>query len=303
MATPLGCGVDTIRKRLIQGDCGIRALSPEDLRMNSFDRKIQLHAYEQLTSKVAAVVPCRTNLGDFNEDLWLNSKEHRSIAGFIGYALCAADEALKDAKWLPTDQEEKKRTGVSIGGGTGSSSDILDAAQMICEKDINQYGFWSREHEMWIPDDTVIDAEIGSFSAALFDDYGGLQFKGSRITTVPTSYHISNMNACYAFDGLGSPLLQRRQLYAIPMSKLRLLMICCMTKVLIIEYENGNIVRETMKDNDVLVQYKVGILFWHYLNPFYTAENSYVTSCTTRVTIHYQEKLHFSEYWHMVSLC
>lgn len=64
-------------------------------------------------------------------------------------------------------------------------------------------------------------------------------------------------------DGLGSHLLQRRQLYAGPMSKLRLLMICRMAKpeeVLIVEDENGNIVRETLKDNDVLVQYKVFIL-------------------------------------------
>ncbi|CAL5367912.1 unnamed protein product [Camellia sinensis] len=61
-------------------------------------------------------------------------------------------------------------------------------------------------------------------------------------------------------DGLGSQLLQRRQLYGGPMSKLRLLMICRMAKpeeVLIVEDENGNIVRETMKDNDVLVQYKI----------------------------------------------
>ncbi|KAK6926156.1 Chromosome region maintenance repeat [Dillenia turbinata] len=61
-------------------------------------------------------------------------------------------------------------------------------------------------------------------------------------------------------DGIGSQLLQRRQLYAGPMSKLRLLMICRMAKpeeVLIVEDENGNIVRETMKDNDVLVQYKI----------------------------------------------
>ncbi|XP_042053265.1 protein EXPORTIN 1A-like [Salvia splendens] len=61
-------------------------------------------------------------------------------------------------------------------------------------------------------------------------------------------------------DGKGSQLLQRRQLYAGPMSKLRLLMICRMAKpeeVLIVEDENGNIVRETMKDNDVLVQYKI----------------------------------------------
>ncbi|KAJ1391230.1 Exportin-1/Importin-beta-like [Sesbania bispinosa] len=63
-------------------------------------------------------------------------------------------------------------------------------------------------------------------------------------------------------DGLGSLLLQRRQLYAGPMSKLRMLMICRMAKpeeVLIVEDENGNIVRETMKDNDVLVQYKSSI--------------------------------------------
>lgn len=61
-------------------------------------------------------------------------------------------------------------------------------------------------------------------------------------------------------DGHNSQLLQRRQLYAGPMSKLRMLMICRMAKpeeVLIVEDENGNIVRETLKDNDVLVQYKV----------------------------------------------
>ncbi|KAK4572312.1 hypothetical protein RGQ29_030662 [Quercus rubra] len=61
-------------------------------------------------------------------------------------------------------------------------------------------------------------------------------------------------------DGIGSQILQRRQLFSIPMSKLRMLMICRMAKpeeVLIVEDENGNIVRETMKDNDVLVQYKI----------------------------------------------
>ncbi|KAK6238654.1 hypothetical protein QUC31_004123 [Theobroma cacao] len=134
MVTPLGCGVETTWKHLIEGKCGIRALTPDDLKMNAFDRETQMLTFDQLTSRVAAIVPCGTNPGEFNEDLWLNSKEHRSIARFISYALCAADEALKDAKWVPTEQEQKERTGVSIGGGTGSISDILDAAQMICEK-------------------------------------------------------------------------------------------------------------------------------------------------------------------------
>ena len=47
-------------------------------------------------------------------------------------------------------------------------------------------------------------------------------------------------------DGIGSQLMQLRQLYDGPMSKLKMLMICRMDKieeVLIVEDENGNIVR------------------------------------------------------------
>ncbi|KAG0570872.1 hypothetical protein M758_6G185900 [Ceratodon purpureus] len=61
-------------------------------------------------------------------------------------------------------------------------------------------------------------------------------------------------------NGIGSHPSLRKQLYSGPLSKLRLLMISRMAKpeeVLIVEDENGNIVRETMKDNDVLVQYKI----------------------------------------------
>ncbi|KAK8568985.1 hypothetical protein V6N12_007518 [Hibiscus sabdariffa] len=134
LVTPLGCGVETTWERLIEGKCGIRAVTPEDLKMNAFDKQTQMLTFDHLASKVAAIVPCGTGPAEFNEDIWLNAKDQRSVARFISYALCAADEALKDAKWVPTDQEEKERTGVSIGGGTGSISDILDAAQMICEK-------------------------------------------------------------------------------------------------------------------------------------------------------------------------
>ncbi|KAI5664956.1 hypothetical protein M9H77_24279 [Catharanthus roseus] len=134
MVTPLGCGVETAWKRLIEGRSGVRAITPEDLHMSGFDRETQLHTFDQLASKVAACVPLGANMDEFNEELWLNSKDHRSIAKFIGYALCAAEEALKDANWLPTEQHMKERTGVSIGAGTGSICDILDASRLICEK-------------------------------------------------------------------------------------------------------------------------------------------------------------------------
>ncbi|KZV24275.1 3-oxoacyl [Dorcoceras hygrometricum] len=110
MVTPLGCGVEATWKRLIEGDSGIKAITIEDLKMNGFDREIQLHTFDQLASKIAAVVPCGTNSNEFNEEIWLNSKDHRSIARFIGYALCAADEALRDANWMPNEQDEKERT-------------------------------------------------------------------------------------------------------------------------------------------------------------------------------------------------
>lgn len=79
MVTPLGCGVKSTWKRLIDGECGIRKLSREDLQMNAFDSEIQLLTYDQLTSKVAAVVPCGTEPGEFNEELWLNSKVIKDI--------------------------------------------------------------------------------------------------------------------------------------------------------------------------------------------------------------------------------
>lgn len=74
MVTPLGCGVETTWKRLLEGESGIRGITVEDLKMNGFDRDTQLHTFDQLTSKVAAVVPCGTNSHEFNEELWFNSK-------------------------------------------------------------------------------------------------------------------------------------------------------------------------------------------------------------------------------------
>ncbi|XP_073117963.1 3-oxoacyl-[acyl-carrier-protein] synthase, mitochondrial isoform X1 [Elaeis guineensis] len=134
MVTPLGCGVERTWSRLVDGQCGIRALVPADLKMAGFDEATVMYTYEQLASKVAAIVPCGKEDGEFDEEQWLQSKDYRSIARFIAYALCSSDEALRDANWLPIEFEKKERTGVSIGGGIGSISDILDAAQMICEK-------------------------------------------------------------------------------------------------------------------------------------------------------------------------
>ena len=56
MVTPLGCGVDTTWKRLVGGECGVRALSLEDLKMNAFDRETQLSTFDLLSLFLLLVV-------------------------------------------------------------------------------------------------------------------------------------------------------------------------------------------------------------------------------------------------------
>jgi exportin-1 len=65
--------------------------------------------------------------------------------------------------------------------------------------------------------------------------------------------------AHFAFTPAAAPRTSRKQLYAPVLSRLRLVMISKMAKpeeVIVVEDENGNIVRETMKDTDTLARYK-----------------------------------------------
>uniref|UniRef100_A0A0A9D093 beta-ketoacyl-[acyl-carrier-protein] synthase I n=1 Tax=Arundo donax TaxID=35708 RepID=A0A0A9D093_ARUDO len=129
--TPLGCGAGRTWDRLVSGECGVRALATEDLRLPGDDAEAAGRTLKQLPSRVVAAVPRGKGEAEFDEEAW--TKGNKSVSGFIAYALCAADEALRDANWLPLEEEKKERTGVSIGGGIGSISDILEASQMIIE--------------------------------------------------------------------------------------------------------------------------------------------------------------------------
>mmetsp|Transcript_13459 Transcript_13459/g.38211 ORF Transcript_13459/g.38211 Transcript_13459/m.38211 type:complete len:1071 (+) Transcript_13459:123-3335(+) len=76
---------------------------------------------------------------------------------------------------------------------------------------------------------------------------------------VPDVYS-TTMDPAGQFSFQQNPAAHRKSLYAKTLSDLRLLMISRMAKpeeVIVVEDENGNIVRETMKDNDVLMQYRV----------------------------------------------
>jgi 3-oxoacyl-[acyl-carrier-protein] synthase II len=65
---------------------------------------------------------------DINE--WIPVKDQKKMDRFIQLALVAAGEAVEDAGWTPTDDEERCRTGVMIGSGIGGLETIHEAAQL-----------------------------------------------------------------------------------------------------------------------------------------------------------------------------
>jgi 3-oxoacyl-[acyl-carrier-protein] synthase II len=119
MVSPLGCGVDTTWKRLIAGESGANTIT-------SFDTS-------DLPCKIACDVPLEGE-GAFNRDDWMDPKESKRVDEFIVYAVSAATQALSDAGWKPSTEDERCRTGTLIGSGIGGLQGIADTALTLHEK-------------------------------------------------------------------------------------------------------------------------------------------------------------------------
>ena len=121
MVTPLGSGVDTTWARILKGESGARCIEHFDV--------------SDLSCQIACVIPRGdgTN-GTFNPDLWMEPKEQRKVDDFIVYAMAAAGEALNDANWHPSTEEDRCATGTMIGSGIGGIEGIGDAAVTLKER-------------------------------------------------------------------------------------------------------------------------------------------------------------------------
>ena len=121
LVTPLGCGVEPVWARLLQGKSGARPIT-----------KFKV---DDLPAKIACDVP-RGDGSDatFNADQWVDPKEQRRIDDFIVFGLAAAQQAVTDSGWVPNSEEEKCRTGVLIGSGIGGLPGIEEAAITLHEK-------------------------------------------------------------------------------------------------------------------------------------------------------------------------
>ncbi|GAK44683.1 beta-ketoacyl synthase [Tepidicaulis marinus] len=119
MVSPLGCGVDTTWKRLIAGESGANTITKFDT--------------SDLPCKIACDVPLEGE-GAFNRDDWMDPKESKRVDEFIVYAVSAATQALSDAGWKPSTEDERCRTGTLIGSGIGGLQGIADTALILHEK-------------------------------------------------------------------------------------------------------------------------------------------------------------------------
>ncbi|MCO5129099.1 MAG: beta-ketoacyl-ACP synthase II [Xanthobacteraceae bacterium] len=121
MVSPLGCGVETTWKRILNGESGARKLDTVEV--------------SDLPSRIACVIPRGDGSdGSFNADQWMEPKEQRKVDDFIVYAMAAARQALDDAGWHPATEEDRCATGTLIGSGIGGLSGIADAAILVKER-------------------------------------------------------------------------------------------------------------------------------------------------------------------------
>lgn len=121
MVSPLGCGVETTWRRILNGDSGAK-------RIDMFD-------VSDLSSQIACIIPRGDGVdGSFNPDQWMDPKDQRKVDDFIVYAMCAAKQALDDADWHPSTEDERCATGTMIGSGIGGLSGIADAAVLVKER-------------------------------------------------------------------------------------------------------------------------------------------------------------------------
>lgn len=117
LITPLGVGVEPVWQRLVAGRSGIRRL-PEQV-------------VSDVAAKVGGVVPTVTEdpVAGFDLDAVAPPKDQKKMDRFIAFAIAAADEAIAQAGWRPTSEDERERTATIIASGIGGFPQIVEAVR------------------------------------------------------------------------------------------------------------------------------------------------------------------------------
>lgn len=112
---PLGCGTETTWARLLAGESGIRIL-PDDLA-------------EGTGTAIGGQVPsvAEDPQAGYDPERFIAAKERKKMDRFIEFAIVAAQEALAQAGWHPTEEKQQQRTATIIASGIGGFGAIAEA--------------------------------------------------------------------------------------------------------------------------------------------------------------------------------
>ena len=120
LVTPLGGDVDTTWKNLIAGESGAGPIT----RFDPADQKC----------KIACEVKPADHPWGFDPNKRVDHKIQRQVDPFIVYGIDAAGQALEDAGLTDMSEEEKRRTGCSIGSGIGGLPGIEKESIVLHER-------------------------------------------------------------------------------------------------------------------------------------------------------------------------
>ncbi|GMN12349.1 beta-ketoacyl-ACP synthase II [Altererythrobacter sp. MTPC7] len=120
LVTPLGGDVDTTWKNLIAGESGAGTIT----RFDPADQKC----------KIACEVKPADHPWGFDPNKRVDHKIQRQVDPFIVYGIDAAGQALEDAGLTDMSEEEKRRTGCSIGSGIGGLPGIEKESIVLHER-------------------------------------------------------------------------------------------------------------------------------------------------------------------------
>ena len=101
--TPLGCNVETVWKKMCNGESGIRVITGD--------------GYDIFRSKIAGEPP------DFTTDGYLDPHEAKRIDRFVQYAVVSTIDAVRQSG-LDFTKEDRSRCAAIIGSGVGGLAEI-----------------------------------------------------------------------------------------------------------------------------------------------------------------------------------
>ncbi|WHS57786.1 beta-ketoacyl-ACP synthase II [Pseudomonas sp. G2-4] len=114
---PLGCGVEEVWQRLLAGRSGIRILPGDVTEGTGVAVGGQVPSLEEDAS------------AGYDPERVISVKDRKKMDRFIEFALVAADEALAQADWHPTEAADQERTATIISSGVGGFGAIADAVR------------------------------------------------------------------------------------------------------------------------------------------------------------------------------